>query len=161
MDYDPKLNNVEYGKVVDTRTKKVILYAIYDKFTFDKGGYHFGMTSHGDFCVVYFDDKYLGQLDNDIVLIGALMHELGHFINKDYENVNAFEKTIRVLCVENNLVDPKELKADRFAADQIGYKTMINALQLMKKERIRDGRAGTELAVKEFDLRIKALKERE
>ncbi len=156
-DFNPTKGNTEYGKILDTKTGKDVLYAIYDKNVFASDGYHFGVRKVKDYCVALFDDKYLMMLRNNAVFAGVLMHELGHFINKDTDAVSPLEKKVRVWYVEHNLVDPKEIKADRFAADQIGVSTMVSALKYLKQQRLKDGRPGTNLAVTEFDLRIKAL----
>ena len=56
------------------------------------------------------------------------------------------------------IVDPRELRADRFAADNSDYIRTIKALSFLREERRKNGRAGTDLALKEFDMRIEALR---
>ncbi len=92
----------------------------------------------------------------------VLMHELGHFVNGDWDPV-AQKKTSKQVYQERlmlnmvGLVPEEELKADRFAADSVGVEKTINALRLLKKEREKKKEEGTELAIKEFGLRIQAL----
>lgn len=163
-DFDPKTGINEFGKVVDEEIGKTVLFAFYDPASFEKGGYHCAMFEADGICIVEFDDIYLDHFKRPYVFAGAVMHELGHLINGDSEklrrNPDISEKRKRIWYIENGMVDPKEIKADNFAADQLGTSMVINALKYMREARIKNGREGTDLAVKEFDARIRLLRQR-
>lgn len=161
LDFEPSKGIVEYGKIADLEGERDILIAYYDPQAYNNGGYHCGMCENNGICEVVFDDIYLDHFKHGYVFAGAMMHELGHFLNGDHklhEIPGYNEKKMRIWHIEHGIVEPKELKADSFAADNLGSSMVINALRYMRDARIKNGREGTDLAVKEFNLRIVELR---
>ena len=152
--------NVDYGQVFDIEKDDVVLWAYYVPDCFTIYGFHClaVVTKTQDCCIVAFDDLYLRYFrDNQYLFAPLMMHELGHFVNGDTA-VNPESLTLsRTDFVSLGLVDPREIKADRFAAENIGAIRMIKALQYIKEKRASSKRKGNEQAVKELETRIKAL----
>lgn len=66
-----------------------------------------------------------------------LLHELGHILNGDLNN-NKTGKQIReerASLITLEIVDPRELKTDKFAAENSDYLGTIRALYFLREER--------------------------
>ena len=97
--------------------------------------------------------------NNDKMLSSAFLHEYGHFINGDFRDREVMRNSdkIRVQCVKKGILDDHEKKADEFAAKEIGKAAMMTCLDKMISIRKKRNDAGMEVAIKEFELRKKAL----
>ena len=86
-----------------------------------------------------------------------IFHELGHFINRDVEKKGYSNENRRKALLDFKVL-PEELKADEFAALELGYDAIIDGLKFMRGFRnscIND--RNYELAIREYDLRIEEL----
>lgn len=159
----------QYAAIINADKRELRLLVIYDRELFSKKNYHLMSSSakltgtDHHFCLVTMDGVYLDFFRRMPEIVEPiLMHELGHFVNGDWDPV-VQKKTSKQVYQERIMLDmigqvPKEeLRADRFAAESVGIENMINALRILKKERERKKEEGTELAIKEFGSRIKAL----
>lgn len=111
--------------------------------------HHFftGKATH----ILYYDGWFLKMSEGTQKFI--LAHELGHVIkgHTDGSRDNMGERL--EFLKEGTAVQPIELEADAFAADEVGVETAISALKEIKKL------VGTSEASAEIDLRISALEE--
>lgn len=170
-DFEPKAKQNRYAAIFNIQKQELSLLIIFESNLFEKKNYHImsgsakqkGTNNH--FCLVTMDEVYLDFFTRMPEIIEPiLMHELGHFLNDDTDP-NKRKKTSQQIYQERimlNLlgqVPREELNADRFAAKEVGIDKVIKALRLLKKEREKDAEQGTELAIKEFENRIKALEQ--
>ena len=108
-----------------------------------------------------FYEKYYSNSKFDIEPI--LLHELWHFLKGELsnyeENTPEILKERRMTAVNNNVVYEPDRKADFFVARVVGVDRMISAINFMKENyKHSEEDIDFELALKEFDLRIEALK---
>ena len=89
---------------------------------------------------------------------GILLHEFAHVLHNDYANVDCNRKILRSIMLENGIVDPIELKADEFAAREIGKENYIRVLTKGLQERKKRNDTGAALAIMEFEKRIDHIK---
>lgn len=152
--------NTDYGQIFDIEKDAVMLWAYYVPDCFKTYGYHCLAVATGlqDCCEVIFDDLYLRYFrDNPYLFAPLMMHELGHFVNGDTVSTESLTPS-RTDFISIGLVDPREIKADRFAAENIGAKRLIKALQYIKEKRASSNRKGNDQAVKELEKRIRVLR---
>ncbi len=93
----------------------------------------------------------------------VLMHEVGHYYNSDVGNNEDNSDERRRKLVANNVVCPKEIKADAFAVEYLGKEVVVAGLKTLKK-RILDvykdyDEESVELSIKEIDIRISHIEE--
>ena len=151
----------DYGQIFDKEKNEVVLWAYYVPDCFVKNGFHCSALATGlhDCCDVFFDGLYLRYFrDKSYLFAPLMMHELGHFINGDTSNTET-PLLARTDFVSLGMVDPREVKADKFAAENIGVEIMIKALKYIKGKRASSNRKGNELATKELENRIRILRE--
>ena len=155
---------VEIGKVVDSETDQDALFVFYDKNLFKKHHYHMTPVVYKKedqiTLAVHMDDTHRSILySHPDILLGLLLHELGHHINGDYQGNGDTEtnREERLSCVLAGRVQEKELKADVFAANQIGKNKYLRCLDYLIKKRKERKDDGMELALREFELRKKAV----
>lgn len=168
-DFDPNTKQNQYASIIDINKKELCLLVIFESDLYEKKNYHImsgsakltGTNHH--FCLVAMDEVYLDFFTRmPEILEPVLMHELGHFLNGDWDPTKR-KKTSQQIYQERTmlnmlgLVPKEELNADRFSAEVVGVDKAIKALKLLKKEREKKTEDGTELAIKEFGIRIKAL----
>lgn len=90
----------------------------------------------------------------------GLWHEIGHIhcghfdLNIDQEE----QRRGRYEALFNGKVYYPEAEADAFAAKQVGKNRMIQFLQFCKVNRMDYNDANSDLALKDFDLRINNIK---
>lgn len=161
--FNPLKESAEFGQIYDVKKEKVVLIAQYDPNLYRKIGYHFCAEGGVKGCgLVLMDTLYLKYfMDYPMSFSFVMLHELGHFINGDMENNSNSDSDIkktRIDLASRGEVDPMELKADMFAAEEVGPHTAIKSLEYLREQRRNSNRLGNELAVKEFDNRIKAIK---
>ena len=170
-DFDPKAKQYQYAAIFNIKKQELSLLVLFESNLFEKRNYHImsgsakqkGTNHH--FCLVTMDEVYLDFFTRMPEIIGpVLMHELGHFLNGDWDPTKR-EKSSQQIYQERIMLNmlgkvPKEeLNADCFAAKEVGVDKVIKALRLLKKEREKGAEQGSELAIKEFENRIKALEE--
>lgn len=157
---------IPIGKVVSKRTKKAVMYLMYDKKCYEKYNQH---------CLVLpYKDPSSGEISPDVIMgdfyrslfyenpriFNVLaMHELGHYLNGDLTQedsdgvTGADPQHIRIEYIKNGEVMPEELNADIFAAEQCGWADFRDALNVLIRRRKERNDAGMELAIREFELR--------
>ena len=96
------------------------------------------------------------------------MHELGHFKNGDFDlprepdesDMEVLQRLMneRAANIRNGMVDSRELLADEFACREVGKHAMNMMLDLLIKQREERGDEAAPLAIREFELRKKALR---
>lgn len=157
---------IEVGKVVSTNSKKAVMYILYNKDDYKTANYRIHTSimenSNGEqHNVVIIGDQYLDIFKNHFKIFQFyVFHELGHFINGDYDNKDFTNKELmakRNDYIKNGKVLDMELNADRFAVKQIGKNISISAIDysIMKRKERND--IGADLAIKEMQLRKKAI----
>lgn len=66
------------------------------------------------------DNDYIARfMKNENLAKFSIFHELGHFLNGDFDNLNPNNDEIRKNYIRNGEVQPSELKADEFALRQL------------------------------------------
>lgn len=89
-----------------------------------------------------------------------LIHELGHIMNGDLAEENALVSTTqnrRRDYLKQNKAEPHEVEADKWVVREYGKNMAIRAIQfLIAKRKIRND-IGASAAIKELELRIKAI----
>ena len=160
---------VEIGKIVDTITDKDVMYIYYERDLYKRQGTHMCieeyMREDGDYPVAKTDDLHRSCLfKNPEIFLTLMLHELGHFWNGDLDEHRKGEMTSekiqedRLRAIIVGKVDSHELKADMFAVKSVGKNTFMRAMDYMINTRKQRGDAGAEFAIKEFELRKKAIK---
>lgn len=165
VDYDGQ-EVVEIGKVVETATGKSVMYIVYDKDLYKKRGYHicideFEAEDNSSFPVASVDDFHRNCLfENRDIFFCMMLHELGHFKNGDLMAANMTDEIIlkeRERCIKEGRVQEQEKKADEFAVNYVGKGTFMRTMDYMIQKRKQRGDQGAALAIKEFELRKKAV----
>lgn len=164
----------EIGKVIDITTGKVAIYIYYEKDLFRKQGLHTCIYEYeredGDYPVEMVDDLHRPTLyEYPDIFLAITLHELGHYVNGDLneESDDAEAQSNerprvrteeRLKAILAGKVDEHELKADAFAVSKIGKNTFIRSLDHMINMRKKRGDKDMELAIRELELRKKAVK---
>lgn len=165
LDYDGE-ESVEMGKVVDTHTGKDIIYVYYNKNNYKENGYHINLNVYendtGEYAVANISDIHRPCLykDPDVFLSMAL-HEYGHYVNGDLNRPGITTEQIqreRVQALLNGRVYDMERRADNFAVRYVGKHTILRSFDYLIEQRIQRGDDLTSLAVREFELRKKAIR---
>ena len=166
---------VEVGRITDLSLGGQTIVAIsYDKY--DCLRYEYQIRSvideregkAGDWSIVL-GDRYKAIMYEKTKLFDAIaMHELGHFKNGDLDipldpdesDMDVLQRLMneRVANIRNGIVDSRELLADEFACREVGKHTMNMMLDLLIKQRKERGDDVAPLAIREFELRKKALR---
>ena len=105
------------------------------------------------------DDTVFLKEKNNGFLFTSLLHELGHFINGDYNHVDNNYSKKRVEMLKQGIVMDEEYKADEFAARECGLNKVIKWLEYMEDNR-KHYNASLQnylLAINEFRMRKKHL----
>ncbi len=155
---------VEIGKVVDSETGQDVLIIFYDKNLYKKYHYHMTPVEYKKedklTFAVHMDDIHRNILySQPDILLGMLLHELGHHINGDYQRSGDTEtnREVRLNRIMEGHVQEIELRADSFAVDHIGKNKYLRCLDYLIKKRKERRDEGMGLAIQEFELRKKAV----
>ena len=166
---------VEVGRIADLSDgERTIATIWYDKYDCLRYKYQIrsviddreGKT--GDWTIVV-GDRYKKIMYEKTKLFDAVaMHELGHFKNGDFDlprepdesNMETLQRLMdeRAAGIRNGMVDSRELLADEFACREVGKHTMNMMLVFLIKQREVRGDEAAPLAIREFELRKKALR---
>lgn len=166
---------VEVGRIADlSHGEKAIATIWYDKY--DCLRYKYQIRSviddregkAGDWTIVV-GDRYKAIMYEKTKLFDAVaMHELGHFKNGDFDlsrdsdesDMEALQRLMneRAANIRNGMVDSRELLADEFACREVGKRAMNMMFDLLIKQREERGDDAAPLAIREFELRKKALR---
>ena len=166
---------VEVGRIADlSHGGKAIVTIWYDKY--DCLRYKYQIRSviddrvgkAGDWTIVV-GDRYKAIMYEKTKLFDAVaMHELGHFKNGDFDlprdpdesDMEALQRLMneRAANIRNGMVDSRELLADEFACREVGKHAMNMMFDLLIKQREERGDDAAPLAIREFELRKKALR---
>jgi len=162
--------DAEIGKIVSKKTKKDVMYLIYDKACFERYNQHFSVlvdvhpNDGQKYPFVIMDDFYRNLFYARPEIFAALaMHELGHYVNGDLNamSVGMSSQKLRALRTEHikkGKVIPFELNADRFAVKQCGVQALLDALDLLIERRKQRDDPAKESAIQEFELRKAAIR---
>lgn len=161
-------DRVEIGKIIDSITEKDVMYILYDKNLWGRWGYHTCIEEYEyegiDYPVAIVDDLHKSCLyEHGDVFLALMLHELGHYINGDltsWDGEQVDNETVRerrLVAIQNGKVQTQELKADAFSVQYVGKNTFMRAMDYMIKMREKRGDDGAALAIKEFELRKKAV----
>lgn len=167
-EYNDK-NPVEIGRIIDTNNEdRIVSYIIFDKNDYLENNYRcrgeITETKEGnEIFIIYVNETYKNLLYNKYKIFCAIaLHELGHYLNGDLNENNGMDTAQisqeRLNCILNNKVLPMELNADKFAVNEIGKSTMNSSIDYLIKLRKERNDPGMQLAIKEFELRKKAIK---
>lgn len=159
-------DKVEIGKIIDTTCNKEVMYIYYDRNAYSENGYHMTyivlIIDGEDVPVVYIDDIYrLCFVEHPDIFLALSLHEYGHFINKDFERKGVSNQQIkeeRAMCIKTGRVYEMERKADAFAVRYVGKASFLGSLDFLIENRRRRNDIGMDLAIKEFELRKRAVK---
>ena len=166
---------VEVGRIADlSHGEKAIATIWYDKY--DCLRYKYQIRSviddregkAGDWTIVV-GDRYKAIMYEKTKLFDAVaMHELGHFKNGDFDlprdsdesDMEALQRLMneRAANIRNGMVDSRKLLADEFACREVGKHAMNMMFDLLIKQREERGDDAAPLAIREFELRKKALR---
>lgn len=103
---------------------------------------------------IYINRSFLKKLLKSESYSILLFHELGHIHFKHY-----LQKTDRKSLIFSGKVSTLELEADAFALNYCQAYQIVNLLKKQKAERKKINDDKSKWAIKEYDLRIKALKD--
>ena len=155
---------VEIGKIVDSETDQDALIVFYDKNLFRNCHYHMTPVEYRKedktTFAVHMDDTHRDILySQPDILLGLLLHELGHHMNGDYRRDGDIEtnREERMNSILEGRVQEVESRADAFAVDQIGKNKYLRCFDYLIKKRKERRDDGMELAIREFELRKKAV----
>lgn len=161
-------DEVEIAKIIDSETNDDVLYINYNKSLYREAGYHFTANicfddNNNEFLTVHTDDFHRECLFNQPkVFLTLALHEYGHYINGDlYEKKGVTNESIkdeRLRCVLEGRVMEQELKADAFAVKYVGKNTFMRTMDYLIKRRRERADNAMDLAIKEFELRKKAVR---
>lgn len=170
---------VEVGRVIDLdNSKEVVAYIVYENHELSPSPYHvygrYAKTDAGTVFAIMIDDNYRRLFrEKEKQFKAIVLHELGHHVCGHYEDeywqqffseeqrqgdMTELLRLERVRCVERGSVMPNELEADAFACREVGKHTMNMMLDLLIEERRKRADGGAELAIREFQLRKKAIR---
>ncbi|MGN0261552.1 MAG: hypothetical protein ACI4B9_01675, partial [Eggerthellaceae bacterium] len=170
---------VEVGRVLDLNDDgKPVVYITYDKNDHKENLYHFRAVvcedEDGEYLHIILGDRYRNYfIDKRNLFFAAVLHEIGHWkcghIRADYlaslgykglltpDIRNEVSREIRMQYIIEGRVDPRELEADAFACREVGKSTFNAMLQLLIRDRKERNDPAAPLAIKEFELRKKAI----
>lgn len=156
---------VEIGKMVDTETSTDAMFIYYDKNLYKNAGYHMTCYVHEDeegelpVCMVsdMHRECFFAQRN---VFLAMVLHEYGHYLHGDLKMEGVTNKQIqeeRVNCIRENRVMEIELAADEFAVSHVGKNVFLRSLDYLIQTRRARNDTGMFMAIKEFELRKKAV----
>ncbi len=156
---------VEIAKIVEMNSSTDVLYVFYDRDSYAKRHFHIsaGLYDKNEVPAVMIDDEHKDCLyDQSDVFFCLMLHELGHYRNKDFEKLADENTTSNLNKRTENIIKGKvqdaELNADSFAVKHIGKNKMIRTMDYMiKKRKERKNDPGKEIAIREIELRKKAI----
>lgn len=119
-----KQDFVKIGRVHDNTINRDVVIIYYDKFQKITTVIKVGLgkdENENDLVKIFIGDKdYIERFrKNENLAKFSIFHELGHFINGDFDNLNPNNDKIRESYIRNGEVQPSELKADEFALGQM------------------------------------------
>ncbi len=156
---------LEIAKIQNTTKSKTAMFVFYDKKNYDKTNYiMYTRTIKKDgkniWCAII-KDEFLERMRKNIKIASfGIFHELGHFLNGDYNNEYATSgkemSILRRKAIENGKVLENELKADEFAVSQVGKSCAINFFDysILRRKKIDNSK----VAILELELRKKHIK---
>lgn len=150
----------------------------YENHELSPSPYHvygrYAETDAGTVFAIMIDDNYRRLFrEKEKQFKAIVLHELGHHVCGHYEDeywqqffseeqrqgdMTELLRLERVRYVERGSVMPNELEADAFACREVGKHTMNMMLDLLIEERRKRADGGVDLAVREFQLRKKAIR---
>ncbi len=159
---------VEIAKIVDESSGEDVLLICYEKNLFKERRYHICVdvyeNEHGKFPVAKTDDFHRACLFNRReIFLTLMLHELGHYKNGDYERFereDISEEDIRkerMKCAQEGRIQEVEKNADAFAARIVGKNTFMRAMDYMIARRKERNDTWMNVAIREFELRKKAV----
>lgn len=159
-------DEVEIGKIVDNDTEKDVMYIFYKKNLFKESGYHLTIyvyeNEEGEYPVAMTDDLHRSCMFlHPEIFLTLMLHELGHFLNGDFNATETFAttddvKNDRLRCVLEGRVQEQERKADAFALACVGRNTFMRTIDYLIHQRQKRKDDGMAIAIREFELRKKA-----
>ena len=143
----------------------LIGFIYYDKDMYIKRGFHICIDEYslddGDYPVAMTDDLHRPCFyDHPEIFLTIMLHELGHYRNGDLQIENTNQEKIqeeRLNAIISGRVQEQERKADAFAAQHVGKNTFMRTMDYMIRKRKERGDEGMGLAIREFELRKKAI----
>lgn len=152
----------ELARIVRKNTGEKIISAFYCKNAYQKLGYHFCVHRLSDDEIgIVLDDLYLNVSNTNFHAFEALlMHEVGHFVNGDFESdLDRDEASqIRVAETLKGKVASNELAADRFSVEHCGKNAVMQMLDIVIATRKKRNTEDSEIALRELELRKQAVK---
>ncbi len=153
----------EIGRVIDRRTERIITVLAFNANAYSTLHYHFGIHSPGYFTEIdiIMDDTYYPLISSSPSIFEALtMHEVGHLVNGDFDLQRDEYETSdnRAKQVLAGKVASEELAADAFAVYHCGKSAVISMLDYIIQRRKKTNTINDFLAIKELELRKKAVK---
>ncbi len=156
---------VEIGKIIDTTTNKDVMYINYERDLYKRRGCHVCIEEYehedGDYPVGMTDDLHKSCLfEHPEIFLAIMLHELGHYRNGDLfeEGITTEEvQDLRIQAVLSGKIEEHERKADLFSARCVGKNVFMRAMDYLINQRKQRGDDGMEFAIKEFELRKKAI----
>lgn len=170
---------VDIGRIIDLdRSGEPVAYIVYESHSLSQSPYRiYGKylnTNIGEIFAIMVDDNYKRLFCEKPERFKAIaLHELGHHVcghyNEEFLKQHFHEKLSqkemterlrreRALCAEQGSVMTTELEADAFACREVGKHAMNMMFDLLIEERRKRADKGAELAIKEFKLRKKAIR---
>ena len=158
---------IPVGYIINEGTKqKMEIFLTYD--CYEETGYHCSVgkgiiENEWEICYclisIFFFKTWF--IKNSPVVNAILMHEFGHIVNGDHKKCFSAKASddIRIENIRRGIVDSRELKADYFAALQVGAKHYKRALNVMKIERGIRNDIGAPIAILEIENRIKYIED--
>lgn len=159
-------DSIQIGKIVDFETGEDALYLYYEKNEYLHSGLHFHVLisefEDGKSYPMVIMDEYFKNVfyNNPTILFALAMHELGHYVNGDFEKKEDKDDVLqsRMKCLQEGKVHESEANADRYAVMYAGKSRVINALDLLIRRRKERSDPGMAIAIKEFELRKQLVK---
>lgn len=147
------------------------LAILIDETATDDAGYlHAALVGSGDmvFAIQVIPAVFHGIRRGDAMARTCLFHELGHYVHKhleapDFQTERYDEE--RYLYASEGKVIPQEIEADAFAVKYLGCEVVADGLSKIRCLHEKSLASGvydsteTEVAMRELDMRISALKE--
>lgn len=158
--------SVEIAKIVDLQTKQDAIYVYYEKNLYRTRGYHICIdiyeNDEREYPVAKMDDQHRKcLLESPDIFITLMLHELGHYLNGDFNREYTSDKEVqdaRLSCILAGTIQEEERMADAFAIKQVGKNTFNRTVDYLIRARQKRNDEGMQLAIKEFELRKKAAK---
>lgn len=157
---------VEIAKIIEISTGEDVMYIVYSRDLYKVEGVHTGIFVYEDEgkenVVAKVDDINRPCLfENGDIFFALMLHELGHYKNGDFDTDETLTTESimedRTACIMGGKVMDRELKADAFAVKCIGKNKFLRSLDYLINKRKQRGDDGMQLALKEFELRKKAV----